>query len=307
LIRFLPWDAGLDAWGTALTTLGFITAFCGVAIGITQANPKTVLAYSTVSQMGLVVAVLGIGLAAGDPAAARGAVTAGTFYAAHHLLAKGALFLAVGVMAATGGRRLWPVLIPAAIVALGFAGLPLTGGALAKLAVKPVFGYGALGLLATLSAIGSTLLMFHFLQRIAAGTAEQLDAGAPMGLIWPWWLMFVAAIAVPWALAPAGGLGPWSVAPGDALGSAEIWSGLWPILIGAVLALGLRRWGKWLPEVSEGDLIVAFGGIPNKASALGGVLERTDTALRQWPVAGLSLLALAIVLWGAMLAGAGPP
>jgi multicomponent Na+:H+ antiporter subunit A len=78
-------------------------------------------------------------------------------------------------------------------------------------------------------------------------------------------------------------------------------------LIGAVLALGRRRWGKWLPAVPEGDLIVAFGGIGSRASALGRVLEWTDTALRQWPVAGLSLLALAIVLWGAMMAGAGPP
>ena len=61
---------------------------------------------------------------------------AAAFYAAHHVLAKGALFLAVGVVAATGARRLWPVLLPAAVLALGFGGLPLTGGALAKLAVK---------------------------------------------------------------------------------------------------------------------------------------------------------------------------
>ncbi|MCU1519427.1 MAG: rane protein of unknown function, partial [Pseudarthrobacter sp.] len=46
-------------WGGALAGLGLVTAFWGVGCGITQDNPKTVLAYSTVSQMGVTVAALG--------------------------------------------------------------------------------------------------------------------------------------------------------------------------------------------------------------------------------------------------------
>jgi NADH:ubiquinone oxidoreductase subunit 5 (subunit L)/multisubunit Na+/H+ antiporter MnhA subunit len=46
--------------------LGLFSAFYGVAIGITQQNPKTVLAYSSISQMGVIAAVLGMGLAAAD-------------------------------------------------------------------------------------------------------------------------------------------------------------------------------------------------------------------------------------------------
>jgi hypothetical protein len=46
---------------------------------------------------------------------------------------KGALFLAVGVAQTTSARRLWPVLLPAAVLAVCLGGLPLTGGALAKL------------------------------------------------------------------------------------------------------------------------------------------------------------------------------
>jgi formate hydrogenlyase subunit 3/multisubunit Na+/H+ antiporter MnhD subunit len=38
----------------------------GVAIGVKQTNPKTVLAYSSVSQMGFSAAVLGMGLTSGD-------------------------------------------------------------------------------------------------------------------------------------------------------------------------------------------------------------------------------------------------
>ena len=45
---------------------GCFSAFYGVVIGITQSNPKTVLAYSSVSQMGLLAAVLGMGLASGN-------------------------------------------------------------------------------------------------------------------------------------------------------------------------------------------------------------------------------------------------
>ena len=138
LLRFLPLEAALPDWGAALAAVGLVSAFYGVAVGITQANPKTVLAYSSVSQMGFIATVLGMALAAGNDSAN----VAAAFYAAHHVLAKGALFLAVGVAATGGARRWWPVLLPAAVLALGFGGLPLTGGGLAKLAVKPPLGEG---------------------------------------------------------------------------------------------------------------------------------------------------------------------
>jgi formate hydrogenlyase subunit 3/multisubunit Na+/H+ antiporter MnhD subunit len=309
LIRFLPWDgapdliasSGLADWGSALAVGGFATAFYGVAVGITQANPKTVLAYSTVSQMGLVIAVLGLGLTAADPLA----VTAGTFYAVHHLLAKGALFLGVGVAAATGGWRLLPVLVPAAILALGFGGLPPTGGFLAKLAVKPILGDGWPGLLGTLSAIGSSLLMTHFLYRAAATTAPEPDAAAPLSLRWPWWLMVSAALVIPWALAADSGLGTWPAVLAAAFDWGALWSALWPVLTGAILALGLRRWGAYLPAIPEGDLVTVFAGAGRAAMTLGAALEQADTRLRQWPVAGVSLLLLTLLLWGAMLAGNG--
>ena len=289
LIRFLPWDAGLDGWGAALTGIGLFTALYAVAMGVLQSNPKTVLAYSTASQMGLVAAILGMGLAIGD----REAVTAGTVYAAHHLLAKGALFLAVGVVAATDRRRLWPVLVPAAILALGFAGLPPTGGYLAKLAAKPALGSEVVGLLAGLAAVGSTLLMIHFLRRVAAGASPASGAQAAAGLIWPWRLLFLAALLLPWMLAPVAGIRPWAALTDW----YAIWSGLWPVLAGGVLALALQRWGERLPRVPEGDLLGLFKDAPQWANAVGERLERTETRLRQWPVAGVLLLVLTLLLW----------
>jgi formate hydrogenlyase subunit 3/multisubunit Na+/H+ antiporter MnhD subunit len=132
LIRFLPFEAALPGWGDTLVAFGFISAFYGVAIGITQRNPKAVLAYSSISQMGVIAATLGMGLATAD----KGVALEAAFYAAHHVLVKGALFLTVGVVAVTSGRRLWLVLLMALVLALSLGGLPLTSGALAKLAIK---------------------------------------------------------------------------------------------------------------------------------------------------------------------------
>ena len=295
LIRFLPFDTALPDFGLPLAALGFFGAFYGVVIGITQSEPKVVLAYSSVSQMGFLVAVIGMGLASGDASTALAA----SFYAAHHLLAKGALFLAVGVVATTGRHRLWRVLLPSAILALGVGGLPLTGGALAKLAVKPILGDDLVGLLATLSAMGTTILMLHFLSRLAASTASVPSASAPAGFALPWLLMFVAAIAVPWKFYSVTGIGAWS----DALQPGILWAASWPMLIGAVPAFGLWHWGRHLPQMPEGDLIVVGERAMRKVITWGDGLERTEGLLRRWPVAALMLLALALLLGGTLIGG----
>ena len=65
LIVFLPFGTAMPAWGHALACAGFASAIYGVVIGLTQINPRAVLAYSSVSQMGLVAALAGLGLAGG--------------------------------------------------------------------------------------------------------------------------------------------------------------------------------------------------------------------------------------------------
>jgi formate hydrogenlyase subunit 3/multisubunit Na+/H+ antiporter MnhD subunit len=295
LIRFLPFETALPDWGGALAAAGLFTAFYAVAVGITQTNPKTVLAYSTVSQMGVIATVLGMGLAGGND----GAVLGVSFYAAHHILVKGALFLAVGVVQVTGARRLWPVLLPAAVLALSLGGLPLTGGALAKLAVKAPLGDGIVGLLATLSAAGTTLLMLHFLGRLVSTAAQDAEGAAPVRLGVPWLATALAAIAVPWALYLALGSGTFA----DVLAPAALWEAGWPVLVGGVLAVALWRWGNRLPRIPEGDVVVLANGASGVARASGDALERLDALLQQWPVAGLTLLALAILMGAAMLAG----
>lgn len=292
-IRFLPFGVAMPRWGEAMAAAGLFSAFYGVLVGITQENPKTVLAYSSISQMGLLAAALGMGLAVGDGGTGLGT----SFSAAHHVLVKGGLFLAIGA-AATGRARLWPVLIPAAVLALGLGGLPLTGGALAKLAVKAQFGESVVGTLVTLSAAGSTLLMLHFLRRLTQ-TAPRASAAAPAGFTWPWLTMAVMAVAVPWALFSATGSG----SSFQVFAPAPFWSALWPVLAGGVLALGLWWGTDRLPRVPAGDIVVAGEAAIRSVVPWAEAIERADAYLRRWPVASVLLLGLLIVLATAMLSG----
>jgi formate hydrogenlyase subunit 3/multisubunit Na+/H+ antiporter MnhD subunit len=294
MIRFLPLEIALPDWGTALAAAGLFAALYGVVIGITQRNPRVVLAYSSVSQMGFIVAIIGMGMLTGDGRAALAAA----FYAAHHVLVKGALFLSIGVIAATGSRRLWPTLLPVAIIEVGLGGLPLTGGALAKFAADELLGDSTASTIATLSSIGTTLLMLQFLRSLAKSASHAPQATAAAGLVWPWLATAVVSLVVPWTLyltVPSGTLP-------DPLSPAVLWKALWPVLLGAVLAIAMWRWWRSLPRIPKGDIIVALDGGMPWAIAWGKGLERMDSALRQWPAAGVSLLMVTIALGAALFA-----
>ena len=210
------------------------------------------------------------------------------------------MVLAVGV-AATGSRYVWPVLLPAAVVALGFGGLPLTGGYVAKLAVKAPLGEGVVGLLATLAGAASTLLMLHFLYRLRSSGESGGAPAAPVGVAVPWLAMAFAAVAIPWALFLTSGIGTLA----EALDPAALRGALLPVLLGVLLAAPLRHWEDRLPSVPEGDLVVAIERSGRWGFAWGQWFERAEGALRRWPVAGLSLLALLIIFGATMLLQAG--
>jgi formate hydrogenlyase subunit 3/multisubunit Na+/H+ antiporter MnhD subunit len=294
LIRFLPGDESLPSLGQLLAVAGFVTAFYGVLVGLTQRHPKAVLAYSSVSQLGVVVAVLGLGLAAGD-AASR---VAAAFYASNHVLVKGALFLAVGAAAAGAvGRRGW-VLAPAMVLCLALGGLPFTGGAIAKYAVKDVFGAGFAGTLAALSSIGTTLLMLHFLRRLASQEYSQ-EGRAPPGMLLPWLVMALAAMVLPWWLYATAGLGQVAAA----LSLAALWESLWPVAVGVILALLLRGPSEALPRVPEGDVAALIDPATQASLRIGAGLDRLDGLLRGWTVASIGLVVIAVAIGIALRPG----
>lgn len=290
MIRFLPLGIPMEGWGEALVTLGFLSAFYGVGLGLTQKNPKAVLAYSSISQMGVIAAALGAVLVEGRAELSSDVA----FYAANHLLVKAALFLIIGplVMRGTGSAPL----ILAGVLALSLAGLPLTGGALAKLALKPPFGNGVEAMLATLSSIASALLMTHFLNCIAA-QRPSIDWNPPASLLRFWPAIALGAILLPWLLYPVVG------DASTALAFGNIFEGLWPAAIGVGVAIALSRSGLSLPHVPVGDTVVLYEDAFRRLLALGPLLETLDGRLRQWPVAGISLLVIVLSLLAASIAG----
>ncbi len=285
-LRFLPWGHAFPEWGDALAILGMFGAFYGVAVGLSHKDAKTVLAYSSVSQMGLVVATLGMGLSAGSAGAAAGAA----LYAAHHGLAKGGLFLAVAILPRCApAQKRW--LAPfAALLALSLAGLPISGGVVAKLAIKDAMGDGVMGAMSTLSAIATTLLMLHFLQRVAGlkAVSDEAPGGA---LILSWLALVAASIAVPVACylsMESRGL--------ETLNIKVIWDSLWPVLTGVALAGGARYWPyrRWsIREDEWGDFVRRIVG---KTASAGAIVVNGDMVLRRWPVAAAALLAIAIAI-----------
>ncbi len=291
MLRFLPMEVPLPAWGNVLIWVGLAGAFFGVAVGLTQKNPKSVLAYSSVSQMGFLAALIGTGLATGDP----GVIPLAAFYAAHHVLVKGGLFLAVGVAMECGTKNLGLVRWPGLVVGLGLAGLPLTGGALAKLGSKTPMGYGLEAVLASLSAAGTAALMLHFLKKTLTAHHSQPEKAAPAGMMLPWLAVALACILLPWALFPLSGM----ESPPEVFAPMTMWKTLWPILLGILFFLFLKS--RKLPGVPCGD-IFSWGATPKMmASGLSFVMAHVDEILKKWAPACVALLLLVICLTAAMI------
>lgn len=295
LIRFLPFDAPLPGWGETLAAFGFVSAFYGAFVGVTQSNPGTVLAYSSVSQMGLIAAVLGMGLATGN------AITpvAAAFYAMFHVLAKGGLFLAIGVAEKTKHRAEWTVLLPAALVALGFGGFPMTGGAVAKFAIKSPLGDGGVAMLAMASAAASTLLMLHFLRCLRAARSHETRTTSAAEQSFIWLAIAAATVALPWALYHA----VMQTSVHDLLSFDALWKAAWPVVIGGVLLGVLERTRGMLPAIPPGDIIEAQSWARSVAKTLGDATERIDEYLRQWSIAGSLLLVVTLALIGSLYVG----
>ena len=70
-----------------------------------------------------------------------------------------------------------------------------------------------------------------------------------------------------------------------------------------VVAVALLSGCAILPRIPEGDVVVVAYDAVGVGRASGDALERLDVLLRQWPVAGLALLVLAVLMGAAMLAG----
>ncbi|MCD4536032.1 Na+/H+ antiporter subunit A [Nocardioides sp. cx-169] len=130
-----PAFADVPGWRGILLTLGLATMILGGVRALRQHDLKLLLAYGTVSQLGLLILVLGVGT--------RSTMLAGLALLVAHALFKAALFLTVGVIdhstgtrdlrRLTGLARRMPVLaVAATLAAASMAGVPPLLGYVAK-------------------------------------------------------------------------------------------------------------------------------------------------------------------------------
>ncbi len=295
--------------GTALAAAGLVSIFLAALIGVTQQNPKAVLAYSSVSQMGLIALALGVVLLAPDtwPLMAPALF----FFAAHHAVAKSTLFLGVGVFnAEPRPTRRRAVLLGLLIPAAALAALPLTSGHLAKEALKDglAMAFGPthwLILLVLAGTTATTVLMARFLVVLARRPAGD----ACPGLATPW----AASIAIGALLIL---LWPFELPPAKPLAEISLLPALLPVGIGLVVsllaALALRLAGLRVEPVRPGEVLALFPS-DNRPGLLLPPLPRPDIRLRRhlatlrrpdalsaraesWAVGGAVAVAIVVVM-----------
>jgi len=96
LLRLAPAMAG-NKVGIMITTIGGFTFFATSCLAISQSDGKKVLAYSTISNLGLITACAGVGR--------EEAVWAGIMLMIFHAVSKSLLFLSVGAIENSSGSR----------------------------------------------------------------------------------------------------------------------------------------------------------------------------------------------------------
>lgn len=146
--RFTPIFALSEVWIWLVTGVGIITLLWGSFFAVKQTDLKAILAFSTVSQLGLIMSLLGIGSVAyhvtGDLVATFTFATfAAIFHLINHATFKGSLFMIAGIIDHETGTRdirklgglmsLMPISFTIALIgSLSMAGVPPFNGFLSK-------------------------------------------------------------------------------------------------------------------------------------------------------------------------------
>lgn len=284
MARLWPVFAGTPEWFAIVTGAGLLTMLTGAALGLGERDLKGLLAWSTVSHLGLVTMLLGLGTV---PAA-----IAAMLHILNHALFKAPLFMVAGIvehaahtrdLRRLGGLRTrmpWTFAI-ALLAALSMAGVPLLGGFVSKEAMLAA-GWEALVPVALLSAVGALLSVAYSLRFVggvflgaprSAGAAGAHEAGP--GLLAGPALLALGTLAL--GLAPGladgvVGLAASAVTGAPVAAHLAIWHGvnaalglsLLALAGGALLALRLgpapgRGWRR-VPSAARGFWALADAG-----------------------------------------------
>jgi hydrogenase-4 component B len=213
----------LPAIGTFLNVVGVAAMLWGGYAAVRQKEPRDILAYSSVSQIGFILMGLGSGILIGgeSPYGFQGAV----FHAFNHGLFKSGLFLTVGVLLdATCRRGREMVLGAATVFMLGMIGIPFFSGGASK------------------------TLLHH-------AWTDILQVQGPL-LRWPGEIFFVliGALTVIYCVRLYRIL---AVRPDDSMSCTDLGlSAYWPILAGALIVIGMG----WFPQYVNQYLVAPAAG-----------------------------------------------
>ncbi|WP_102127920.1 hydrogen gas-evolving membrane-bound hydrogenase subunit E [Deinococcus planocerae] len=237
-------------WGGIIVPVGLATLVWGAWIALRQTDLKALLAYSTVSQLGLLMSLYGLSDAEGRFAA--------TAHLLNHAAFKAALFFVVGIidhetgtreLPRLGGlRKALPVTFAVALLAsLSMAGVPPLGGFISKeLFYEAMLHRGPLFI--AVAVLGSALTFAYSfrLLRVFWGPPRSPPGAepheAPPGLTGPAALLALTALA--FGLLP-GVAGALTRTAQNALdfasyrGYLSLWHGVTPALLATFVTWGL--------------------------------------------------------------------
>ena len=270
LARLWPVLAGTELYTTIVTSVGLVTMVFAAIVALFRHDLKSILAYSTISQLGLLVMLLGFSL--------ETAALAAVLHILNHAAFKAALFMAAGIVDHETGtrdiRRLgglakaMPVTaVIATLAAASMAGLPPMGGFISKelmLYETPKLAlFGVPWLLPVLATIGATFSVGYSLR-----LAWHLFFGQPRD-------------PEPFARGHDPGAGMW--APSALLTALAVLFGLVPMLLAAPL-VGAATGAVIGGAAPEFDLALWHG--VNLALIL-SIIAVAGGALMLWRHAGL--------------------
>lgn len=250
MARLWPVLSGTPEWFYIVTTTGLVTMLAGAFIALFKDDLKALLAFSTVSHLGLITMLLGFG----TPLAALAAV----FHIINHAAFKAPLFMVAGIIdheahtrdiRRLGGlRHLMPLtFLLGTIAALSMAGVPPLNGFLSKELMleqalhTPWAGQAwLLPALAGLGALISAAYSFRFIAHVFFGPLRHDYPTKPHDPGFGFWI----APAIPVLLAVVIGLQPQSVAgPLVALAAGAVTGQAPPDYT-------LKLWHGWTPALS---------------------------------------------------------
>ena len=243
LVFLAPGFATVPMWGPLVTTVGLATMSLGAVVAMWQRDLKLLLAYGTVSQLGFMMALIGL-----DLIGAAVAILVG------HALFKAALFLVVGIVdKSTGtrdvqqlsglGRQERGLAAIAALAAMSMAGIP------------PLLGF-----VTKEAAIDELIANADWLP-LAVIVAASILTVAYSGRFW--WGAFGTKPDL--ATSSAAPLRSTMVLPAGLLAAASLLFGLFPERLGSVVStatgqtIKLVLWPGFKPALAVSTLVIVAG------------------------------------------------